>query len=61
MGKWSIHKYVSAETVCCVCVCVHGQTCWETHYAEYSVQLVMVEGITGLYIFLPTVKDGLRC
>ncbi len=45
------------------CVCLHCmywvQTCGETHDAEYPVQLVMMEGITGFDVFLATVKDRL--
>jgi hypothetical protein len=42
----------------CVYVCA-GQTCWEAHDTEYPVQLVMVEGVTGLNVLLATVEDGL--
>ena len=31
-------------------------TLWETHYVEYSVELVMVVRITSFYIFLSAVK-----
>lgn len=46
------------------CGCAHvccEQTCRESHDAEYPVQLVMMEGITGFDVFLATVKDGLGC
>ncbi len=31
-------------------------TLWKPHYIEYSIQLVVVIRITGLYVFLPAVK-----
>lgn len=42
-------------------MCVSVQTCRETHDTKYPVQLVVMEGVTGLDVFLATVKDGLRC
>lgn len=33
--------------------------CWEAHDTEYPVQLVVVEGVTGLNVLLATVEDGL--